>query len=234
MDFPVEQKKRLFFTTFKTYSLFWSFSSLCYLSTSFKVLILKMLHFTEFVCVNNYKKYKFKLSKLFNISSPKPHSFPPLPLPVSFPLLSLYLHSTRPHMYPPPPSYAVLCLTFLLLPHQYRGNNKSPVSQRVCHIVILVSIGLLRQVHPPVRVPHSNLERQTQLQIYWTTFSALIRATGSYISCSQLEPPWKTKLPYYLRFKYICICIISNTHRRLSDDCFCFWLFLIPDIQSLI
>lgn len=66
------------------------------------------------------------------------------------------------HMYPLR-SYAVLCLTSLSPPHQYRSDNKSPVSQGVGHIVILVSVGLLRQVHPSVRVPHSNLEKQTEL-----------------------------------------------------------------------
>lgn len=44
----------------------------------------------------------------------------------------------------PPPTPG--CPLFNLLPHQDGGDNKSPVSQRVSHVVILVSVGL-RQVH---------------------------------------------------------------------------------------
>lgn len=45
--------------------------------------------------------------------------------------------------------------------HQDCGDNKSPVSQRVGHVIILVSV--VCQVHPLVGVPHSNLECQTGL-----------------------------------------------------------------------
>lgn len=48
--------------------------------------------------------------------------------------------------------------------HQYRGDNKSPVSQRVGHVVILVSV--VCQVHSLVGVPHSNLECQTGLSTF--------------------------------------------------------------------
>lgn len=44
---------------------------------------------------------------------------------------------------------------------QNRSDNKSPVSQRIGHVVILVSV--VCQVHSLVGVPHSNLECQTGL-----------------------------------------------------------------------
>lgn len=47
---------------------------------------------------------------------------------------------------------------------QNRGDNKSPVGQRVGHVVILVSV--FCQVHSLVGVPHSNLESQTGLYTF--------------------------------------------------------------------
>lgn len=83
----------------------------------------------------------------------------------------IFLHSEKKRSYvllllmvsvtvaPPPPPLARPQHPLLsILAHQDGGDNQSPVSQRVSHVVILVSVGL-RQVHASERVPHCNLER---------------------------------------------------------------------------
>lgn len=109
---------------------------------------------------------------MFNLSFPN--------IPLSSLIVLSFCPSTCPILYtspivciPPTPPLCLLCPLVNLPPHQYRSDNKSPVSQRVRHIVILLSIGFC-QVHPSVRVPHSNLKRQRGLQLYGTTFPPLI------------------------------------------------------------
>lgn len=79
---------------------------------------------------------------------------------------------------PPPPSPR---------PHQYSGDDQSPVGHRVRHIVILVSAGL-HQTHPSVGVPHSDLQKQTLLQVNWTSDCGRIKTTGSLTLLLDLEP----------------------------------------------
>lgn len=166
-------------------------------------------------------------------------SFPNLHSLLSFPSLDHFVFLCPPicalHILYLPPNPQ--CPLFNLPPHQYRGDNKSPVSQRVCHIVILVSVGL-RQVHPFVRVPHSNLKRQTELEIDWTTFPALISVTFDWwcwlfedINCSV----WTLASIEALSKAEVVSLMITDTHRCSRKEAN--WLFLLsltPSIQTAI
>lgn len=139
--------------------------------------------------------------------------------------LSSYLHCTH-------PIFTLLRLPTLLNlpPHQDSGDNKSPVSQRVSHIVILLSVGL-RQVHPSVRVPHSNLQRQTGLQIYLNTVPFV--SDDAYIRVMAVRLTNEAVYRYSFWYSNLsCIIVYHQCVLHISPMEETDWLFLLHHLYT--